>query len=243
MKQSIFLILFFITAITFSQKLTTQYHNKFYVYQEKDSTYTIKDKHKKIKFKNLKYAHNAGRGLQILTSENKVQFLDTDLTFIVEPILEPEYYCGTVENFSYKIKEEKNEYKVVKLYYGFNDFHDKNIINTTLIRTIPKKNVIDLCFKDGTKQIYFDENFYKSSIVIVHYKEKQAIATADSFDFFDSVHVTPYLKVRKKNKWGYYGITQCIFDKLDNFNYNLASFIQDKKRGYIDTEGNLYYEK
>lgn len=242
MKQSIFLILFFITAITFSQKLTTQYHNQFYVYQEKDSTYTIKDKHKKVKFKSLKYAHNAGRGLQILTSENKVQFLDNDLTFIAKPILEPEYYCGTVENFSYQIKETQDEYKVVKLNYGFNDFHDKNIKKTTLIRTIPKKGVIDICFINGVKQLNFNENFYEFAVVIVHYKEQQAIVTPDTFDFFDSVDTTN-LKVRKKNKWGYYGITQCIFDKLDTFNYNLAFFIQDKKRGYIDTKGNIYYEK
>jgi len=239
----------FYTALVSAQELTTQFDNQFYVYQEKDKTYTVKNGKNKVKFKDLKYANNAGRGLQILTKTNEMKFLDNDknLSFIVKPILKEELYCGTVKNFATKIIEVEDQYHVVRYNYGFSDYIDKNIEEQQLISKVQKKDITNICFANGEKEIQYDENFYYPETVIVSYgsNEMALLTENDQLDTYEAIDYSNVwrIKVKRANKWGYFGITECLFDQLDAFNYNLAFFIQNNEKGYLDYEGNLYHDK
>lgn len=238
---SITYILFGIISV-FSQKQITSYHGEFEVFQEKDSTFTIYDGKKTLKFKNLKYAFNAGRGLQIITADNNIKFLDIDLSEIETPKPLEFGYCGTVESFKLKIEKQSNTYKIIKYNYGYADYNPKNIIDRKILNTIDAKNVKDIYFTNKSKEAEYDENFYFPSTVIIEYEDKLGITTDNGIKYFDDIKIeNDNIKTKKNNKWGYFEISDCIFDRLDEFNYNLAYFEQGDKKGYLDFQGNLYY--
>jgi len=248
MKNKLLVLFLLFTYMVNSQKLITSHEGKFYVYKEKDKTYTIKDGKKKIKFRGLKYANNAGRGLQILTAENQIKFLDNDknLSFIHEPQREELYYCGTVQNFATRIIETKDEYLIMKYNYGFSDYKEENVRGELVLEKVSKKNIKDICFVNGEREIRYDENFYFPETVIIEYENggQGILKSTNVVDKFSEVDYNnpDFIKVKKIDKWGYYTITDCIFDRLDSYNYNLAFFILNDKKGYLDSKGNMYYE-
>lgn len=239
-RKILLIVLLIIYNICFGQKTVISKRN-FFVLNEKDGTYTIKHRKKKIELTKLKFVQGIGTDLQILTSNNQIKFLDKNLSIITKPKEETFYYCGTVENFRYKISETKTHFEVIQQSFGYKDFNDRNIIEEKHLFKINKEGIINIYFYNNNKSLEFDENFYEPPMVFIDYNtSKKGIALFNKLSIFDKIEIANNLKVEKDGKFGYYGKTKCIFDSLGDFNYNLAAFKKGTVTGYIDKKGNEY---
>ena len=187
--------------------------------------------------------------MQILDDKNKISYINykgkkirkkENLTLMI---------CGTgVKEYHYKIIEKGEHYFLIKNEY-LNDL--ENTVLSKKIDSIHKKGIEKISFSNGKKEINYNSesfifNYTKTfpNALIIDFNQKQGILYEKDVQFFDKVtYKSGLFKVKINNKLGYYGITEVKYIELDDFEYSLARFKTiDNKTGYIDSEGNEYYE-
>ena len=226
----------------FSQnKLHLTFHKAKVIENTKSHTYKIQSNNKTV-YANLKFAAYAEGSLQILTADNQLCYINSNLQIIEFPEKAQDFYCGTVDDFSVVIVDKGNQYIVEKT----TNFITSGVpVKKEIIDSIPKKNIKDIYFLNKEKKINYDENFFFPQTVVISTKEDKIgiKSTGKAIAFFDEIDISnpSAIKVKKGDLWGYYNITDIAYKKLDSFAYNLASFqLKDGKKGFIDYNGNQY---
>jgi hypothetical protein len=217
--------------------------NDFKVIKElHKKTYKILNNKNKVITKDLKYVNYAGysNSLQALDKNNNVIYFDSDLKKIETPKKGIIEVCGTVAYFKRKIIEDDENY--------FIEFtEDKSVyregIKKSIVDTIPKKDIKKIYFANTKKEIDYDENFDFPTYIILMLEDKVAIRQGTTTEYYDSLNLDNPLaiKVQHGKFIGYYGITTVKYQRLENFEYNLARFEDANGNiGYIDLYGNEY---
>ena len=219
--------------------------NEFTVLKDTvENTFKIKDQNDKIIKKELKYVNYAGysNSLQILDHNNNLFYLNENLKQIEHPENEIIEVCGTVAYFEMKIIENSKNYLIE--FTEDNSVYNEGV-KKTIIDTIAKTNIKDIYFANSEKEISYDENFDFPTYLILDFgnSNKFGIKQNDSIEYYDSIDLkNPFaIKVKRKNLFGYYGITEIKYKELNEFKYNLAKFETEfGEKGYIDNNGNEY---
>lgn len=238
------IICFGISILSFGQndqlKLTV---NKFNVFKDTvKNTFKIKDQNHKIIKKDLKYVNFAGysNSLQVLDKNNNLVYLNENLKQIEHPENEILEVCGTVAYFEMKIIETNENYVIE--FTEDNSVYNEGI-KKTIIDTIAKTNVKDIYFANSEKEISYDENFSFPTYIILDLGNRFGIKQNNTIDYYDAIDLkNPFaIKVKRKNLFGYYGISEIKYKALDEFKYNLAKFETEfGQKGFIDINGNEY---
>ncbi len=244
MKNVIIVILIIISSPSFSQEGEFVFEfNSFKVFKEvNEKTYKIFNSENELIIEDLKYVNYAGysSSLQVLDKNKNLIYFDHSLNKIETPKEESIGVCGTVAYFKRKIIEDKENYLI-----EFTE--DKSVygegIKKSIVDTISRKSVKEIYFANLKNEIDYDENFDFPTYLILDLGDKFGIKQGELTEYFDSVDLKdPFaIKVRIKDSFGYYGITEVDYENLGDFEYNLASFIDKKgNTGYIDLKGNKY---
>ncbi len=244
MKKLIIIILTIISSSSFSQEVGCIFHfNDFIIIKEKNSKkYKILNSENKTIIKDLKYVNYAGdsNSLQVLDKNNNLIYLDSNLKRINTPKEVIITVCGTLVYYKRKIIEDNRNY-----YIEF--IEDKSLysegVKKSIVDTIPKIGIKKIYFANSSKEIFYDGYSDFPTYLILDLGDKFGIKQGDLIQYFDYVDLkNPFaIKVKKKDYFGYYGITDIKYKKLGDFEYNLASFTDKKGNiGYIDLNGNEY---
>ena len=207
-----------------------------------DNTYLVKDNSGKIRLKELHYFSRISGGFQALNKANEIIYYNLKLKKTPKHP-KPEFLglCGNVACWKLRIKDMTTYYRVEKL-SGYSRSY-KADEKWKMIDSITKQNgITDVNFLYKTKTMENDENRYLSEIIIINYKNATGIRKDKKTFTFDSIDSSKLpIKVKCKGDFGYFGITEIKYKKLDAFVYNLALFELDNgKKGYIDNTGNEY---
>ncbi len=251
MKKSILIYYIFIlmSSIGYSQEelYYISYKDDFSVYKNpKSNTFKI-FKNEKIVFDKLNFWGVAGNSFQILNENNELFYLNDKLKKISENEIKEEEigYCGTVDEFYYKIIEtEKNYLLELKTNYLGGVPNKIEILDT-----ISKKNIKNISFIiTGNKEVFYTENddFVNIDLFIETNDNKKGLRGGGHTLYFDEIDTTNLraVKVKRNGLYGYFGVTKTKYKKLENYKYNLAKFeLPNGQKGYIDYEGNEYFTK
>ena len=239
-------------------------------YKKKDGTfYIVQDG--KIIYDNLKYVkilfkEKNGNKIQIIDAKNKahIVFIKADEEQVVEP---PLLFCGN-GSMTHKINIIKsNKYIKVDATARYLDELEtklyKDAKKTHLVTKVDKSKADELFFHKNKDQIEFYENEGKPMYAIYYKKDNKYGFFGDItvvrkkkkilYNFKKSKDNKRYdiLEFKAKNRillgregmLGYHKLTPVKYKVLNDFEENLARFeLPDGRKGYIDTEGNEYYD-
>lgn len=245
MKKLLLILLIGVSLCCFSQnnnhKIT---FGKYTVLQEnKKGSFKILDQKENIVYDNLKYVNYTKRAsfLQVLDKTNTVFYLDQNLNKTQQPQTNQLAVCGTIASYGLKVIEKE---KVFLIEFTENRSIYGEGIKKSIIDTVSKKTVKDIYFVNSKRELNFDENTMFPKYIIIDYGDKFGIKNKNSVSFYDAVDLkNPFtIKVKKKNRYGYYSITSGTkYTLLEGFEFNLAKFEKPcGKTGYIDLNGKEY---
>lgn len=212
------IIVLFLSLKSFSQN---KIHLNFYkanVFENiKKHSFKIK-LDKQILYDNLKFVQYAEGTLQVLNDKNELFYLNKELKKIIYPEKNEEIYCGTVNDFFVKIKENKKYYLIEKT---IKPIDSRQEIKTVIIDSFSKKGIKDIYFLNKKKNIQYDENFFFPETLIVETKKgkKRIRSEGKTSGILKEIDFTNPLaiKAKKDQLWGYYNITAFKYKKLSNF--------------------------
>lgn len=207
----------------------------------KNKSITVKDKKGNVKLEGLKYFGQINGGFQALNKNTEIIYYNYNLKKLNSPP-EPEIYgyCGNVSQYMLKIEKQKNNY-LIKKAEAFGKELSESDLKT--IGSISTKDVNDICFLNGGRTLYYDDNFRIPELIIIQFE--------DYFGIYDNQKITRYdyvidtnlpLKVMRNNHYGYYDITNGTpYKELGKYENNLAPIKTDANiSGFIDIIGNEY---
>lgn len=213
-----------------------------------NNTFSVANLQKKDTIRNLKFAKRIFSKIQILDAQNNMYYID-ELGERKEAVKDFIGVCGTVPHYELFVKDLLISYVVFK----DETFYDSgNMIPAGIHKTIAKRGIDEVLFINGKNEFKYTANFGVGVSVIspetIIFKKGEKFAFADEPDIlydqisFNEFH--PSLKTEKNGLLGYYQIIDPIFKEVEAFEYYLAKFtLPSGKKGFLDIDGNLYYNQ
>ncbi len=248
-NQIVTIILFFLMSYSYAQtkdSLMYVFGQNLKVYKKTNSNIFQIKRNKKIIYNNLKFIEILGTSLQVLDKNNTIYYIDLNGKKETEPNIDLGV-CGLVPYHIYEISKQNGKHILTH-----NESYNRNDnTNPIAIDSIKANEVDEIYFWNKKKRIEIDGNEFVFSYtkvfpyaLIVKKDNKLGILFKNKLSFYDEViYDSGLLKVLINGECGYYGITKVKYKKLGSYNFGLAKFKTiDGKNGYVDRNGNEYYE-
>ncbi len=220
----------------------------------------------KVMVEELKFIKYLGDYRQVLDNQNNLFYINNRGEKELNPIINVYASCGNPANYVYEIIETNKEYILTENIYYDNEKEN----SPTQIDSISKKGINKIYFAQyqslstsdiptysnlktqfNLRKIEFDEYRYNYSFIkifpfalIIEKTNKKGILYKKKLTFYDDIkydYDSDLLKVEIKNRYGYFGITECKYAEVNKYVYGLAKFkLPNGETGYIDGEGKEY---
>ena len=187
--------------------------------------------------------------LQVLDKNNETFFFDIKLekTESVDLFFG---FCGTVPHYELRVIEEEDNLIVMENETFYDNGNQEPAISIATI----SKNIADrIHFINGKNAFNFTSNYGLDAVIrtdprqIVFIKNnKYGIFGVNETAIYDQITFSGgLLKIELNGLYGYYSINEePKYKELGGFNYYLARFeLPNGRKGYIDSNGNEYFDK